>query len=160
MEVAYKPPVQYKEEFNTPITKFPLISSLCLMGLKIIKNNAVSRTSIGTTSSNLYTVPVGKTFFLTSVQLDMNVSSTFPGVLCEITQNLAGVILSTYKLPGTTTDKSRSQIITYPIPITFQVGETINNVLVIDTDSSGLVDTSLATIIGYEMDNTVIQNLI
>jgi hypothetical protein len=90
----------------------------------------------------------------------MNVISNFPGVLCEITQNLAGVILSTYKIPGTTIDKSRSQIITYPIPITFQVGETINNVIVIDTDSSGAVDTSLATIIGYEMDNNVIPNLI
>lgn len=159
-EVVFKPPVDYTPSLNTPATKLPFGSSIILMGKKIVANSSVSRSSIGTSTATLYTVPDGKTFFLTYAQLELYKDlAGFQDDLIEI-KSISGTILSIYdgETASTNLPRSTRQLTNYTTPIVYQVGEEIKNSITVGLSSTGRNDNSIATIIGYEVDNTIVAN--
>jgi hypothetical protein len=127
-DIAYKPTSNYSPELNTAITKTPLITGLMLFGERVCESWYAA--SAGTFI--IYTVPAGKTFFLTSISgtvitqgananYIMSVFIAPPAVFASIRGLLQ---LEAYYVSATINDHS-NQTITPAIPIRMTAGEKI-----------------------------------
>lgn len=149
-DVVYKPTSDYKPELNTAITKTPLLTGLMMFGTRI--NNTYFLNDSITRNVAMYTVPSGKTLFITNLSITgVTVNTTSAGyVMCGITNQQVHAL---YLNPrGETIFINHN----YPLPLRILPGEVINLVII---PSIGTISGYL-TIIGYEIDSALLPNLI
>jgi hypothetical protein len=153
MVVVYKPTSAYAPELNTAITKTQLQTGIILSGLRKVESTTVTRAVAGTSSTLLYTVPIGKTFFLTGCML---ICSTGAGTTCTgiIKTNLTDDLI---RDEIGILENSRTQM-PFFMALKFNNSEIFT---VYNTNSAGGSTTTVTGIIhGYEIDNTLIPTFI
>lgn len=145
-EIVYKPTSEYKETLNTAATKQDLINYLILNGIRIVKyGNSVVATEI-------YKVPDGKTFFLTSYSANISggtVVREYVAKLSIYNINEWFIRLST-QCNTLNASTSESISVTPILPIKFSNGEAFIAELI----GGGAI--GLVTITGIEISTAVI----
>lgn len=71
MDVAYKPPQVYSKELETAINKTQLLTGIMVWGQRVLIDEELYRSALGTTRASLYIVPEGYSFFISSVYMDL-----------------------------------------------------------------------------------------
>lgn len=148
--VAYKPSSQYSKRIDTKIEKTPFLIGLMIYG------NLIQIDGSGTNSTKtLYTVPVGRFFFLNSAFLledNQSVgSSTTPSKLFVDDGTASREILRVVAIPTMT---AQGLTISYPMPIRLASG----NVLKVQSFAANV--NARAGITGYEIDASLIPTFL
>ena len=144
VDIAYKPTSEYKSQFDTPVKKPDLFSVLALYGKRIIKQTQTQ----SSTTVTLYTVPVGKTFFLLSAFIFRSNESN--GLSHNTLGTNQGEVILYWYLEGLAGQVSHTPAtISYSIPIRFQSTEVI-------TYNTDVAERSSAGIVGYEIETSLI----
>lgn len=156
-DVAYKPTSVYSESLATPASKNSFIKGLIEFGTRINKTVTIFNDSVGTTNSALYQVPNGKTFFLLSASINCSTYSTN-----TITTGLYAsgdyICVLFFVNDATATYNTHIKDLIYSIPIKFSIQEILYGRLT--TTHSTDDGYSTINIVGYQIDNTQLQNLI
>lgn len=148
MVKAFKPPIQFKEEFDTKIEKLSFIQGVISHGVRITElKTAVNGTAI------IYTVPKGKVFYLVSLSLTIgNTAAIAAHSTNSIRIDGVGELIVVKN--GIADEENTSASLSFPIPIKVVAGEKI---CVNSNKASVFAD---GTIIGYEVDIALIPNFI
>lgn len=146
-DVVFSPPTPYKEENYTKATQFNLLSFVSQYG----QRKAIQVANFGPSQTDMYTVPLGKVFFLIAYTISGVDSTAFDGY-ARITFN---------KLTGTigaiTLRNNIGQSIAGSInpPMRFLATETITAVT-----SPNATTNAVMVITGYEIDASLLPNLV
>ncbi len=158
MTIVYKPTTKYSKSNDTAIEKQNLISGLMFYGTRITRYKSITSAG-GTAFDTIYTVPEGKTFFLISAGLTIRIEPSTDAAGVSIiyhsggTSSISRILYHEADVStlGVGQISASSIVMPFSIPIRFLSGESIL-VSAFPTDCS-----SYATIIGYEIDSSLLK---
>jgi len=142
---AFKPPVPADTKLNTKKEKIPNEWGLINFGRRIIEVN-----SANDSTTNIYTVPQGKIFYLINAEIAALSNAVSGGCWIENQDNDRIIEVRT----SAAADQQINESSTFTIPIKFISGEIIR----IESNASGV--SAEGIIVGYEIDAVLVPNFI
>lgn len=143
--VVFKSPIPYKKKLDTKIEKIDFFTGLINYGTRIFKSGSIN----GAGNLTIYTVPVGKAFYLTF--LNWNVGTQTDGNLFKInisSETFNRITLFTVE-PNAV---SRTLVFAPNIPLLLKSQETINFSIALTNATAEL------SIVGYEVDASLVPS--
>jgi len=146
---VYKPTSEYSKQLDTKIEKINFISAI-INYAKLLVSHATNPKGFTTT---VYTVPLGRIFYLNCIQLAMyDVGTT--GLIATVEITRANLLEAT--LPISATGGAGNFGMSYPIPIRMIGGE----ILTCNTQSSHANSYTQIQFTGYEIDASLIPKFL
>ncbi len=152
VDIVYKPTSPYNTEINTPPSKTPIESSIKLYGIKKMLYGVVSEDNMSTTkTANLYTSKEGTTLFVTNVEIQLYTYRQSKGWITIGQETFiylhGGGVVDDY------TSTQKSIIFNNSFPVVDNIDISVRCL-----SSSGNVQYTTVTIVGYEVDNSLLQS--
>jgi len=153
---VYTPSSEYSTAYDTPSQKSTLINGLILFGQRKTFNDAGFSSAAGNDNYLLYTVPAGKTFFLTHATLCIMGGRGLKWI--ALTNGTTQISTAMYGEGTATTIYGNVAIVCdYVSPLKFVATERLySNFYRDDTGNSYYT----ITVNGYELDDTVLKSLV
>lgn len=149
VDKAFKPPIEFKKEFETKIGKINFLAGLSLFATRIIEHFRMN--VLGADTAELYAIPEGKTFFLASITIfpvEGNQTEAY------VETGLGDRIFGGGVWASGTTLSPQTSISSFALPIILRAGETL---ILNKVNGDAII---FASIVGYEIDSSLIPNFI